>query len=724
MARSKVSRWVVAGMLLAGVVLSGTSCRNRAASSKGRATGPLPTELGGNRLGGIDGALYRSAAGSSIRWQPWTSETLSHARDAGRMVLVVTGLPQQPGFGGVLEVLESTPEVKSILQSEYVPVLVDADAAREWSVLAADLCAEIRKPVSPALFLWMSYEGHPIAWVPAPLEDPSSAATLFVQAHGMASRIWKDDSDYVLRNSASDNANRIARIRERKISNRVSSRPAEDAFQAIRRMCSYLDRGSGNLDEAGGLFPSASIEVFAVTASRPGVPAELRDRCRETLRTLLASLLRSAMFDPLDGGVFSARVGRSWDLPAFARDCPKQARAAGALFRAHRATGDPLALERASGVLAFAEREYRTDEGLFALGLHADVPARQWMWGIAELREALAPEDAEWWTRESDLRELGNLPPDVDSRRRFFRLNSLRLTKSPAQYAAESPRGPEAFLASFDASRRKLLEVRKRRMSGLLRDTSPHAASSFRMVSAYAEAFTTTRDEAYRRKAVDLLTKSREAFSEGSRLKAFRGPFVSPVNGGRAFLYALALQAALDVADITGEERWLLWSEDLATTAAELFTGDGFLKECEDDANLTGIPVTDLVMLFDDSTAGLVSATEVRLAAKGRPLVESFSSLATPLPSYVPERPMLHTDLLLATLLRQYPVTAVSGHGLSEDMARAVLWLPLREVERRPAREKDDVPDGKIRLLLPGERTVLVSTPEELRQALLPQAGE
>ena len=103
------------------------------------------------------------------------------------------------------------------------------------------------------------------------------------------------------------------------------------------------------------------------------------------------------------------------------------------------------------------------------------------------------------------------------------------------------------------------------------------------------------------------------------------------------------------MAAITSDEQWLVWAEDLATTAAELFTGNGFLKECPDDAKLIDLPVTDLVMLFDDSTAGLVSSAESRLSELGRPLVRNFIELATPMPVYAVDRPMLHTDLLLAT---------------------------------------------------------------------------
>jgi hypothetical protein len=193
------------------------------------------------------------------------------------------------------------------------------------------------------------------------------------------------------------------------------------------------------------------------------------------------------------------------------------------------------------------------------------------------------------------------------------------------------------------------------------------------------------------------------------------------IHAGRAFLYGLALQAVLDVAAVTGDDNWLVWSEDLATTSAELFTGEQHLKECPADAQLIDLPVTDLVMVFDDSTAGMISMAECRLAELKRPLVATFSQLATPLPTYAMERPVLHTDLLLATLARHYRVTVLTGADLAPGMKQAVERLPVRMVQRRKADAADVVPPGAVKILL-GEEGAnrLATTPEELHGAVLP----
>ncbi len=714
--------WPTAAILLGGLLLGAVGCRKQTVEVAGetRSTVTVAPELGANELGHYPGAVYRSQAGSAIHWQPWTAETLERAKAANRLVFAVISLPQQPGFRAVLSLLEANPAVVSAINDSYVPVLIDGDAVREVGLLTADLCSEIRRPMQLPLFIWMTPSADPVAWIPVNPVPAESVAELFIQSDSAVSRTWREDPSYVLKNSNLDNANRRERIASRRNAKAGSKQPKEDALKAVRMLNSLYDPLSRSFDEAGGLFPAGAIDLLATTAIQPGVPAETRTQSLKTTHELLKDLLASAMFDPLDGGVFTARRGSSWALPSFSRDCVSQARVAVTLCNAYRATGEPKALEKALGLIAFAEKTFQTSEGLFAVGMADETDTSDWLWSIEDIEKALPAEDADWWIKVTAMKELGNLPSEVDPRREYFRGNSLAVAMEVAEIAAELGVTPEEFAPRFEAARKILLKARGARLGPATRDDSSRAGATFRMVSAYAAAFTITGDEGFREKAVGLLEKARGAFSDGPKLREFSREAPASLGAGRAFTYGLALQAALDVSTITSDDRWLTWSEDLATTAAELFTGDGFLRECPESAQILDLPITDLVMLFDDSTAGLVSFAECRLAERGRPLVQSFSELATPLPTFSIERPILHTDLLQATLAREFPVTVVSGAELPADLRQAVERLPLRMIQRRPANSGDDIPAGSVTVRLPGGETLPVSTPAELAEALNP----
>jgi uncharacterized protein YyaL (SSP411 family) len=659
-------------------------------------------ELQRNNLAGLPGAIYLSQAESTILWQPWTPGTLRAAKDAGRMLFTVVALPQQPDFQRVIKAIEADSAMVAAINRHYVPVLVDGDAAREVGLLTADLCAEIRRPLRMPLLLWLTPDANPVAWIPVANTDPAEVRALFNQSHATVSFKWDSDPEYILNNSEMDNGGRRERISRRQNSRVASTDPGGDSLRAVRQLAGLYDPVTRNLDEAGGLFPSGALDLLATALMLRDLPADLRGRVAATLDELLDDLLPSAMFDPLDGGLFSVRGGLTWSLPTFVRDTSTQGRATVALINAHLATGNPLALERALGVIRFIEKSYRLNDDLYSAGMSPPTSTQNWLWTVEDVEALLSADDAAAWIEVTGMKGLGNIPFEVDTRREYFRQNSISDAGS-----ATPVRGDEI--------RKTLLGARRERLGPQAPDVTPHAGATFRMVSAFAAAYVATGDGSYRDKAVTTLARAREVFSFGPQLRMFAGDAPPSLTAGRAFLYALALQAVLDVADITHDESWVLWADDLAATASELFTSEDFLKECPDEASLIHLPITDVAMLFDDSTAGLVSMAESRMAARGRPLPPGFSRLATPLPAFAQRSPMRFTDIITPTLLREHgPVVAI-GPEASAGMREAVSRLPLRTVRRSSA---PTAGSGVLVTLADGSQ-IPAESPAALREVLL-----
>jgi uncharacterized protein YyaL (SSP411 family) len=713
-----IIRRVGAAVCLVLAALAAGSCRKREAV---RVVVPpvFAPELATNRVGGLPGGVYASQANSAIRWQPWELATFERAAKAKRLVFLVIAMPQYLSFYEVLGDLERDAAMVALINNNYVPVLVDGEAAREVGLLMVDLAGEIKQPVQPPMLVWVTPEINPVAWIPVPAGQPGKIREMFDKAHSMVIRTWESSPDYVSTNSELDNGNRRERIAKRKNASAASEEPAVDVVRAIRQLASLYDPVSRSFDDAGGLFPTGGIEALAAAVLCPAVHEEIRARSLRTLKELMTDLLPSAMFDPLDGGLF-ARRGGAWALPVFERDGNRQAQAVTALCRVYQATGDATVLARALGVLDYVEKTNATADGLFALGVSPPKPTRQWLWTVEDVQKALPPEDAAWWIKATAMRGLGNLPAEVDLMKVFWRLNSFGMGKPKAAIAAELALTPEAFEARYESVRKRLLEIRTARMGVIVKDETAHAATTFRMVSAYAAAYCVTGDPALRDRAVKVLTQARKTFCEGANLWLYPTKTVASISAGRAFLYALALQASLDVADVTEDDSWLRWAEDLASTAAERFAATDYLKECADDAKVFDLPITDVSMFFDESTAGLISAVEGRLAARGRPLVESFTRLATPLPQFAVNRPILHTDLIQATLVRHHAALVVMGKELPEALKTAVARLPLRLIKRRAANAGDQVSTGAVKIILPDGTSQEATTPEGLQKVLLP----
>ncbi len=681
-------------------------------------------ELEKNRVSELPGPVYQSQASSPIHWQPWTQESMDRAAAANRLVFAVIAMPQQKGFRTVLSALAEDPKVVSVINESYVPILIDGDASREMGLLTADLCSEIKSGVQLPLFVWISPSGDPVSWIPAPPSAETSPSELFLQSHSMVDRTWHEDHPYVLKNSKTDNASRSERMVQRNKSKGMSAEELRnDAVRGVRQLASFYDSYSRSFDEAGGLFPSGSLDLLSSVALHPGVPEEVRSRCLLTTRELLVDLLPSAMFDPLEGGVFSFRSAGSWALPTFSKNCVTQAWAAVALFHAYQATGDPRAMERALELIRFAEKTFTTSEGLFALGVANESDSAEWFWTVEQIKQLLPPEDVAWWIKATGMKELGNLAPEIDSEQKFFRRNSIGFMKSVEEIAADESVQLEEFTPRFENARKTLWIARNARLQPPVIDDFSHAGATFRMVSAYAVAFTITGDEAYRRKAVDLMAKSKLTFANGTKLRMFSRDAPDSINAGRAFIYALAMQAALDVSSITSDEPWRVWAEELASVAAELFASSDSIQECPDDSKIVDVPVSDLMMLFEESTVGLITFAECRLADHPGFPETTFSKLTRSLPASVVSNPVFHTDLIHGTIAREFKVVAIMGDSLSPELKLAVERLPLRMIQRRPAKSSVEVPSGKVMIHTQSGEKIVVSTPEALQQAVLPSTA-
>lgn len=698
-------------------LFTGVGCRGRKVEDHS-VSGPEPvvdTRLRYNRVSDLASSLYQSQLASPVNWQPWSKETLQLARDSRRMLFVVVVMPQQPDFQKVLSFFESSPAVVATLNHEYVPVLVDADISREIGLLAVSLCNELQRPAQFPVCMWMTHDADPVAWVPMNHGSSREVLQVFDQSHGTVARMWQEDAAYMLKNSARDQQLREQRMAAQLGSIKASGDPGRDVVLALRELLALYDPYTKGFDQAGGLFPAGLLELLAVTSKHPGLQEDLKEKAGKVLVELLNELLPSAMFDPLDGGVYSSRRGGiSWDFPSFVRNCGSQARIASSLVEAYHATGNALALDRALDAMAFVHGQYRNEEGLYVMGLQGALRMEDWMWTPEEIRKLLPASQADWWIRASGVKGLGNLPSEADPHREFFRCNTLSLPMSPLRISQENGKWGIS-LVEFEESRAVLRNSRLKKTRSLFRDRTAHLTSCLRVASAEASLFTATRDEAHRDRAVDLLRKVRAVFSDGRNLRCIPGSAADAVSIGRAFHYALAIQTSLDVLAITGDDEWLLWAEDLAAVSAEQFARDGHLFECPESAVVIDMPLADQAMWFDDSTAGLFAMAECRMASLGRPLMPRLAEVAGVWPESVAARPVSRTDLLSSGLMKNYRWSMVEGRAVPDELMAEIRRLPFRSMLREAADARRGVPDGEVEIRWHDGESSAIKTVDELR---------
>jgi uncharacterized protein YyaL (SSP411 family) len=642
------------------------SCQSKQKATVAADTGPLPLPAADTKaqLGDAPTAFLRRQAKSPIHWHSWNPGILKTANDTRRLIMVLIGSSLYPSSDSVLATFADSPKITAEINGNYLPVLVDADACREMAIFAAELCTEIQKPVGFPFLLWLSPDGNPVAWTPVGRSDPESVREIFAQSSNMVASMWLESPDYVRDNSTRDAKLRLNRLARTRAEDLIPTDPTEQLDAAARRLCGFYDPLSRNIDGTGGLPPSGVFELLGRSATSPALPESLRQTCQAVVAGSAANLVHSSMIDPLDGGIYLARRGSGWNLPVFSRNTATQCRMSIALIACWRATGNQDFLSAATAALDFAEKGLGTGEGQI---IHGTTLAKDkepaMLWKTEELEHRLTPEEYRALSMASELRGLGNVPFGDDPNRQYFRLNVLGNRRSAAEIAPELGASAAATAALLKSAYKKLRKIRDQRIAGsLIVETAAYARHHARLASANAAAFAATGDPTLRDRAVaHLKTLKADYFDAKSGLKQFpKTP--DPILGhARAVDYALTIQACLDVQSVTLDNSWLNWGKQLLDLASERFVLNTRMREFDEASKVIDIPLGDAVMVFGDSSCGVLHAAIERLSA--------FSySAPTPLTDAIAGEmdttgtsPVIHTDLILGTLTRHLDPVVLLG---------------------------------------------------------------
>jgi uncharacterized protein YyaL (SSP411 family) len=698
------------------------SCRKETPRVLPKEERAVVRDLPPNALGRDGSTFIADQASAPIQWQPWTRATFELAKDSNRLVVALIALPQHADTEKTLRALYADTAVVKVLNERFVPVLVDGDIHREVALTGAVLCMESKIQFALPQLVWMTGDGNPVASIPVQGSE-ANIQDLFQQANGVVLRMLEDAPEYVQRNSERDNADRRERMAKEAAAPESSDQPVPDTQRAIRQLASYYDEGAGLFDSAGSLVPSGSIELLAGAVTLPGLsPADVRE-VRKAAVGVARLVSRSPLVDPLDGGIFSGRRGQTWSLPMSVRDCQTNAKVIMALCSAQSLEPDELLGEQIAAAIAFVEKNYATPGGLFALGRQTTSKGADWLWSLEELKGILTVEELKVWTALSELTTVGNIGMENDPGRTLFGKNALLLKGTPESVAAGLGMAPDEARRYFESGRAKLLAAREARGVRNEPDSQPHAASTFRMISAYAAASNLSGDAGLKKKAIETLAKAKTAFSEGSDLYFFEKQ-QDESSSGRAFLYGLAIQAALDVHDVSLDPSARDWALDLSVTASERFMKGDTFREATDEQSLIPLPVTDRTMVYDDSSVGLFAAAEARLGKLHIAVPPVYGTAVTGLPKKVLEVPFAHTDILQASLIRRFSPVVVLSADAPEELKNAALSLPVRLVTRRMAGPDEKVSPGKATVQFPGQEAVTVGTPSEMRAAVILAGGQ
>ena len=602
------------------------------------------------------------------------------------MLLVYMTSTQQMAATKVFDAILRDPQTVREINDQFVPVLVDGDANREMGILAAMLCSEIKKPLSFPFMMWLTAEGDPVAWLPLDANAADDATISRIQqSQSVVIDMWNSDREYIEKNSAFDNANRRARYKAPAVKTSLPSENQALLLAMFRQLHSQFDSISGNIDGMGTLLPTSIQECFTQVASHPVLDEMTRQRARTLISGNARALLNSAAVDAIDGGFYTSRTDTNWSTVTLDRNGLMQTRAIQSLAMIGQALDDASILNAAEKTMQFHEANFALDGGLYANIAAISLMAKEaYCWRIEILKTTLDASEFALLKYYYDWQEMGNVPPESDSKGEFFRLNLLVPKHDLADSAAHQSITVQQAQALLNSAHAKLSVARKKLLeTSALPPKVAQAQVTLQTASAYASLFTASGKEEYRAKAVAVFAAFRQAFHRENGMHFFQDSLYLTTTLARAGLIALAQQTALDVYDITLDEAALTYADSLSALLAKDYIVDGNLEEVPASARFINLPITDQTMIFDKSTVGLVKQNLSRMQQLSREIPVSLYQAAQLSLEKIEQSPVVHTDYLLGLLYQENHAILSVPADAGENLRQAVTRLPLRLFSRK-----------------------------------------
>jgi len=330
------------------------------------------------------------------------------------------------------------------------------------------------------------------------------------------------------------------------------------AYTGIVRSYDSINGGFGG---APKFPPAMTLEFLLRTYVRTGNREVL-----EIVGHTCQKMAEGGIYDQLGGGFHRYSTDSKWLVPHFEKMLYDNALLSRLYLHYFQISQAPFARETVEGILDYVLCEMTDPSGGFYSTQDADSEGHEgkfFVWDLNEIRNALGETDASLFCVYYNITESGN----------FEGKNIPNVTRSLEEVAAAQDVSVDELQASLRESRRKLFELREKRIKPD-RDEKVLTAWNGLMLASFAEAGVVLNRADYtnaaRRNAEFVLSSLRR---DGMLLRTWKDG-IAKFN---AYLedYAFLIEGLVTLYETTGEFRWL----DEARTLTERMIAEFWDRE-------------------------------------------------------------------------------------------------------------------------------------------------
>lgn len=517
-----------------------------------------------------------------VDWYPWGESALKKAKKEDKPILLSIGYAACHWCHVMAHESFEDEKTAAYMNEHFVNIKVDREERPDIDAIYMNAVVALTGQGGWPMTVFLTPDGRPFYggtyFPPAPRFGMPS----FIQLMQGIVAAWQNQRDEVEKSAAeiSGHLSQQSSVMQLVQTQSDASLEPELFTTALNELLKAFDSKQGGFGQAPKFPPSMTIEFLLRHSffSQDGMALHMAE-------FTLKKMAYGGMYDQLGGGFSRYSVDNNWLVPHFEKMLYDNALLSRVYLHAFKVTGNPLYKRIVEETLDFVIRELRHKDGGFYSSYDADSEGEEgkfYVWQADEI-DAVLGDEATLFKQYYDVTEQGNWEGS----------NILNIPVELEEAAKEANISSQTFRAKIEAARKKLFDVRARRIWPGLDDKVLTAWNGL-MLASFAEAGRYLNRADYTAVAIQNATFLHETMRQenGRLLRTWKAGNQAKYN---AYLedYAYLADGLLALYQTTFNEKWFSWAQELAdlmlTHFPDVHSG-GFFDTSDDHEQLINRP--------------------------------------------------------------------------------------------------------------------------------------
>ena len=493
-------------------------------------------------------------AHNPVDWHPWNEEALAKARTENKPILLSIGYSACHWCHVMEHESFENEAIAKLMNENFVNIKVDREERPDLDQIYMNAVQMMTGHGGWPMTMFLTPDGVPFyGGTYFPPEDRYNMAG-FPRVLLSVAEAYRSQPDQVA-NTAASMLGELRRVGLVESSREMLTTEILDS--AYRRMAANYDRAHGGFGGAPKFPPSMTLEFFLHVYHRRH-SSDAREMVQHTCR----QMAEGGMYDQLGGGFHRYSVDAQWLVPHFEKMLYDNALLSRLYLHVFQLTKDDFARRIAQETLDYVVREMTDPVGGFYSSQDADsegVEGKFFVWSREEIIDALGEDDGKLFCEYFDVTERGN----------FEGMNILHVPSSREDTARRLDVSVEKLSKVIDEERRKLFDIRERRVKPG-RDEKVLTAWNGLMLGSFAEGAAILNRTDYQQVAEANASFLLDQMQNGNLLLRTYKDGKAKLNG---YLedYACFIDGLISLYESTGKLRWIQAAVSLADKMIEQF---------------------------------------------------------------------------------------------------------------------------------------------------------